>query len=337
MVTAASSADAAVVLVDATKLDWKNPALELLQQTRRHSLLVNLLRVPSIVFAVNKLDAVKTRRWPSTTSPRRWPPSPRPRASRSRPPCRCRRSRATTWSTPSPAGAAMKARRCCSCWNTCRPRPPRHRGLFLPGAVGREVLVLVRHLAGPPRVLGPRGHRRRAARPERDHPAQRQDGGGGPGAGPRASPGPSWPATAPASCWTAKSTCRAATGCWPGHLRALARDLGHRRLDGRRAAGRRPRLLGAARPPLGQGQGQAHRAQARRQHAGRGRRQRAAAQCHRPRRAGLQEPLATLPYARSRILGSLVLVDTASHRTSGAALVRFEPAFMRGAPCASHS
>ena len=59
MVTAASSADAAVVLVDATKLAWQNPALELLQQTRRHSLLVNLLRVPSIVFAVNKLDAVE--------------------------------------------------------------------------------------------------------------------------------------------------------------------------------------------------------------------------------------------------------------------------------------
>ncbi|MGH8846952.1 MAG: GTP-binding protein, partial [Polaromonas sp.] len=59
MVTAASSADAAVVLVDATKLDWNNPSLELLPQTRRHSLLVNLLRVPSIVFAVNKLDAVE--------------------------------------------------------------------------------------------------------------------------------------------------------------------------------------------------------------------------------------------------------------------------------------
>ncbi|HUR90789.1 MAG TPA: GTP-binding protein [Ramlibacter sp.] len=58
MVTAASSADAAVVLVDATKLQWQNPGLELLAQTRRHSLLVNLLRVPSIVFAVNKLDAV---------------------------------------------------------------------------------------------------------------------------------------------------------------------------------------------------------------------------------------------------------------------------------------
>jgi len=59
MVTAASSADAAVVLVDAIKLDWKNPALELLPQTRRHSLLVNLLRVPSVVFAINKLDAVE--------------------------------------------------------------------------------------------------------------------------------------------------------------------------------------------------------------------------------------------------------------------------------------
>ena len=58
MVTAASSADAAVVLVDAIKLDWANPELQLLPQTRRHALLVNLLRVPSIVFAINKLDAV---------------------------------------------------------------------------------------------------------------------------------------------------------------------------------------------------------------------------------------------------------------------------------------
>ncbi|MBN8556568.1 MAG: sulfate adenylyltransferase [Proteobacteria bacterium] len=58
MVTAASQADAAVVLVDATKLDWQNPGLQLLAQTRRHSLLVHLLRVHSLVFAVNKLDAV---------------------------------------------------------------------------------------------------------------------------------------------------------------------------------------------------------------------------------------------------------------------------------------
>ncbi|PUE14709.1 sulfate adenylyltransferase subunit 1 [Limnohabitans sp. MMS-10A-178] len=58
MVTAASSADAAVVLVDATKLDWKDAQLSLLPQTRRHSLLLKLLRVPSVVFAINKLDAV---------------------------------------------------------------------------------------------------------------------------------------------------------------------------------------------------------------------------------------------------------------------------------------
>jgi sulfate adenylyltransferase subunit 1 len=36
----------------------------------------------------------------------------------------------------------------------------------------------------------------------------------------------------------------------------------------------------------------------------------------------LQEPLATVPFARSRTLGALVLVDTATHKTSGAALVR---------------
>ena len=59
MVTAASSADAAVVLVDATKLAWQDAGLALLPQTRRHTLLVHLLRVPSIVFAINKLDAVQ--------------------------------------------------------------------------------------------------------------------------------------------------------------------------------------------------------------------------------------------------------------------------------------
>ncbi|MES2978722.1 MAG: GTP-binding protein [Pseudomonadota bacterium] len=59
MVTAASASDAAVVLVDATKLAWQDALPELLAQTRRHTLLVNLLRVPAIIFAVNKLDAVE--------------------------------------------------------------------------------------------------------------------------------------------------------------------------------------------------------------------------------------------------------------------------------------
>ncbi len=58
MVTAAAGSDAAVVLVDITKLDLGARPVPLLAQTRRHSLLAQLLRVPSIVFAVNKLDAV---------------------------------------------------------------------------------------------------------------------------------------------------------------------------------------------------------------------------------------------------------------------------------------
>jgi len=58
MVTAAAGSDAAVVLVDLTKVDWRAATVDLLPQTRRHALLARLLRVPSIVFAVNKLDAV---------------------------------------------------------------------------------------------------------------------------------------------------------------------------------------------------------------------------------------------------------------------------------------
>jgi sulfate adenylyltransferase subunit 1 len=58
MVTAAAGSDAAVVLVDITKLDLGTHPVALLPQTRRHSLLAQLLRVPSIVFAVNKLDAM---------------------------------------------------------------------------------------------------------------------------------------------------------------------------------------------------------------------------------------------------------------------------------------
>jgi len=76
MVTAASNADAAVVLVDATKLPWatapdtvpppSDQGHGLLPQTRRHSLLCHLLRVPSIVFAINKLDALEDPAKPET-------------------------------------------------------------------------------------------------------------------------------------------------------------------------------------------------------------------------------------------------------------------------------
>ena len=50
MVTGASTADAAVILIDARK--------GVLTQTRRHSFLVNLLRLRHVVLAVNKMDLV---------------------------------------------------------------------------------------------------------------------------------------------------------------------------------------------------------------------------------------------------------------------------------------
>ena len=50
MVTGASTADLAIVLVDARK--------GMLEQSRRHAFLASLLRVPHIVVAVNKMDLV---------------------------------------------------------------------------------------------------------------------------------------------------------------------------------------------------------------------------------------------------------------------------------------
>jgi sulfate adenylyltransferase subunit 1 len=51
MVTGASTADVAIVLVDARK--------GLLTQSRRHAYLANLLRIPHLVLAVNKMDLVE--------------------------------------------------------------------------------------------------------------------------------------------------------------------------------------------------------------------------------------------------------------------------------------
>jgi bifunctional enzyme CysN/CysC len=50
MVTGASTADLAVVLIDARK--------GILEQSRRHAFLVSLLRVPHLVLAINKMDLV---------------------------------------------------------------------------------------------------------------------------------------------------------------------------------------------------------------------------------------------------------------------------------------
>lgn len=56
MVTGASTASAAVVLVDASQLDFGAQPLQLLPQTKRHSAILRQLNCPHIVVAVNKMD-----------------------------------------------------------------------------------------------------------------------------------------------------------------------------------------------------------------------------------------------------------------------------------------
>jgi sulfate adenylyltransferase subunit 1 len=56
LVTAASHADALIILVDPTRLDLSGIAPPLLTQTVRHSAIAHLLRIPHVTFVVNKLD-----------------------------------------------------------------------------------------------------------------------------------------------------------------------------------------------------------------------------------------------------------------------------------------
>lgn len=61
MVTGASTADAAVVLIDATRAHNGGDHAELLPQTKRHSAVLKLLGTPYIIVAVNKLDLLDFR------------------------------------------------------------------------------------------------------------------------------------------------------------------------------------------------------------------------------------------------------------------------------------
>lgn len=56
MVTGASTADAAIILIDATRLDYSEHTPALLPQTQRHSAILKLLGTAHIIVAVNKLD-----------------------------------------------------------------------------------------------------------------------------------------------------------------------------------------------------------------------------------------------------------------------------------------
>ncbi|HGL6715376.1 sulfate adenylyltransferase subunit 1 [Burkholderia contaminans] len=58
MVTGASTAHAAIVLIDATRITVENGVVQLLPQTKRHSAIVKLLGLQHVIVAINKMDLV---------------------------------------------------------------------------------------------------------------------------------------------------------------------------------------------------------------------------------------------------------------------------------------
>ena len=56
MVTGASTASSAIVLIDASQLNFNEKPLQLLPQTKRHSAILRQLNCPHILVAVNKMD-----------------------------------------------------------------------------------------------------------------------------------------------------------------------------------------------------------------------------------------------------------------------------------------
>ena len=112
MATGASTADLAVILVDARH--------GVLPQSRRHAFIASLLGIPHIVVAVNKMDLVDYRREVFDADPRGvrrlsrhgWAPP-------SRITSRSARCAATTWCTRARACRGTTAQACCATWKRC--------------------------------------------------------------------------------------------------------------------------------------------------------------------------------------------------------------------------
>ncbi|HEY4805388.1 MAG TPA: GTP-binding protein [Paraburkholderia sp.] len=58
MVTGASTAHAAIILIDPTRVTVENGVTQLLPQTKRHSAIVKLLGLQHVIVAINKMDLV---------------------------------------------------------------------------------------------------------------------------------------------------------------------------------------------------------------------------------------------------------------------------------------
>jgi sulfate adenylyltransferase subunit 1 (EFTu-like GTPase family) len=104
MVTGASTADLAIILVDARN--------GLTEQSRRHAFLATLLRVPHLVLAVNKMDLVGYDQAVFRRSPPSSPRSPPSSTSGTSPSSRSPPSTATTWSSAARTWPGTTGRRC---------------------------------------------------------------------------------------------------------------------------------------------------------------------------------------------------------------------------------
>ena len=329
MVTAAAGSDAAVVLVDITKLDSaQRPVVELLPQTRRHALLAQLLRVPSIVFAVNKLDAVAdpapayARRARRAAALRRRGRHPRGRHRAGLGAARRQRDAAAA------RAAGTTARRCCSCWRSLPTTQERNDGAAArcrcstspatatAPATSRACCGAASRAAGCASATRcscfPSGETARVSR--------------------AAAPGQRVHASAPAQSAgvVLDRQLDVSRGDWlaaPGSVAAEPHASRHARLARHRAGDDRPQVLAAPRQPLGAGRISAiehrldiHTLQPTRRTSSR------------VNEIGeviveTQQPLPLARFADNRVAGALIVVDPATHRTSGTLLVRdTEPA-----------
>ena len=302
------------------------PPVALLPQTRRHALLAHLLRVPSIVFAVNKLDAVgEPRRRLRGRARRAAGLRRRGRHRGRRRSCRCRRCAATTSRSRRPANGATgtSARSLLQLLEALPAAEGAHDGpAGIAGAVRRAKdrrrhRPPAAHAVGPHRPGQRAGRRRGAGVPERrarqvvavrragEHVAQRR---GRPVGRPGARP-PARRVARRLDRRTRHAAPRRSASAprWPGWTPSRPRSAAS---------------TGAPRQPLGAGAHRRHRPPARHPHAG-----------SPPTRTSwpstrsatwssrLQQPLPLQRYADNRVGGALIVVDPASNRTSGALLV----------------
>jgi sulfate adenylyltransferase subunit 1 len=298
----------------------------LLPQTRRHALLAHLLRVPSIVFAVNKIDAVDdpAKAFAAATEAALQAFAAEAGIDGGRPSCRCRRCAATTSPQPLAAPLVPRAQPAAAAGTPAGHAGAQHRRAAAAGAV--------------------RGARRRPASRRRAPATSRVCCGA---ASPRAAckagdavqvfpsgERPWWPScAAPAARWqgagravaglcsTGSSTSPAATGspapaaCRPrAALPATLAWLDTEPATPAASTGCATATAGCRRAWRHRHRLDIHNLQPHRGHSWPSTRSGVVIE--------LQQPLPVEPYASNRVGGALIVVDPASHRTSGALLVR---------------